>query len=127
MTFFLSGNLSHCLAIVPRKNPSSKQEDSTFPCTSPAADQFFLHGNFFISFEQGGYHELHNEPDGVKEKLVEEVVSFIDNHVTQPSSAPEEVTKEAETQQVAGAEPVAESTSPAAVAELGPESAKAKM
>jgi acylglycerol lipase len=34
-----------------------------------------------ISLEQGGYHELQNEPDGVKEKLLEEVVSFIDDHL----------------------------------------------
>jgi acylglycerol lipase len=26
---------------------------------------------------QGGYHELHNEPDGVKEKLAETIIAFV--------------------------------------------------
>lgn len=43
----------------------------------------------FISFEQGGYHELQNEPDGVKEKLLEEVVSFIDDHLASFTPAKE--------------------------------------
>jgi acylglycerol lipase len=30
---------------------------------------------------QGGYHELHNEPDGVKEKVIEECISFIEAHL----------------------------------------------
>ncbi|KAF9450096.1 alpha/beta-hydrolase [Macrolepiota fuliginosa MF-IS2] len=31
-----------------------------------------------ISLFEGGFHELQNEPDGVKEKLVEEVIEFIE-------------------------------------------------
>lgn len=81
-------------------------------------NNFFVWKFFSISFQQGGYHELQNEPDGVAEKLLEEVVSFIDDHLTQPalaSSAPEEVT----TVQQADSNP--------AVTELARGSAKAKM
>ncbi|GBE89889.1 lysophospholipase [Sparassis crispa] len=28
----------------------------------------------------GAYHELHNEPDGVKEKVLEDILAFIDSH-----------------------------------------------
>jgi acylglycerol lipase len=34
---------------------------------------------------QGGYHELHNEPDGVKEKVIEECISFIEAHLERRS------------------------------------------
>jgi acylglycerol lipase len=30
---------------------------------------------------QGGFHELQNEPDGVKEKLVEQIVNFVEETV----------------------------------------------
>ena len=33
-----------------------------------------------ISF-QGGYHELHNEPDGVREKLADTIIAFIEGHL----------------------------------------------
>jgi acylglycerol lipase len=36
--------------------------------------------NKTLSLNEGGYHELHNEPDGVKEKLFEECVRWIENH-----------------------------------------------
>lgn len=29
---------------------------------------------------QGGYHELHNEPDGVKEKFTDECVAWAEEH-----------------------------------------------
>lgn len=77
-------------------------------------------GNFFYHyfFEQGGYHELQNEPDGVKEKLAEEIVSFIDDRLA--SSTHDEVQ--------AGSEPPAsETTNSAVVTELASDSAKAKM
>lgn len=75
----------------------------------------------FISFEQGGYHELQNEPDGVKEKVLEEVVSFIDGHLdlVVASSIAEEVKEEAATQEAAVAP---ETTNPAVVTD-----SKAKM
>ncbi|KJA28801.1 hypothetical protein HYPSUDRAFT_61643 [Hypholoma sublateritium FD-334 SS-4] len=53
-----------------------------------------------ISLYQGGYHELHNEPDGVKEKLADEIVSFIEEHANIGSAqaeappAPEQVIEE---------------------------------
>ncbi|KAJ3575287.1 hypothetical protein NP233_g1202 [Leucocoprinus birnbaumii] len=34
-----------------------------------------------ISLFEGGFHELQNEPDGVKEKLADEVVHFIESHL----------------------------------------------
>lgn len=72
----------------------------------------------------GGYHELQNEPDGVKEKVLEEVVSFIDGHLDPVvASSTAEVKEEAATQQVAVAP---ETTNPAVVTELASDS-KAKM
>jgi len=85
---------------------------------------------FLISFKQGGYHELHNEPDGVKEKLVEEVVSFIDDHLTQPevdSPTPEAVKEAAVAVEANSEPPVSETTKPAAITEVAHDSAKAKM
>ena len=37
-----------------------------------------------ITISQGGYHELHNEPDGVSEKQSEEVISWIEAHLSAP-------------------------------------------
>jgi acylglycerol lipase len=34
-----------------------------------------------FSLYPGGFHELQNEPDGVKEKLVDECISFIEGHL----------------------------------------------
>jgi len=31
---------------------------------------------------QGGYHELQNEPDGVQEKLVNEIKTFVDEYAS---------------------------------------------
>lgn len=39
---------------------------------------------------KGGFHELHNEPDGVKEKLVEECISFIESHLEKHHEPAEE-------------------------------------
>jgi acylglycerol lipase len=36
---------------------------------------------------QGGYHELHNEPDGVKEKVAEECIVFIESHLDDVGAA----------------------------------------
>ena len=33
-----------------------------------------------IRIVQGGYHELHNEPDGVKEKFTDECVAWAEEH-----------------------------------------------
>jgi len=40
-----------------------------------------------ISIFQGGYHELHNEPDGVKDKLIEECITWVEAHLS-PSILP---------------------------------------
>ena len=66
---------------------------------------------FSFLAKQGGYHELQNEPDGVKEKLVEEIVSFIDDRLASSTLEEAEVHRTPET------------TNPADVTE----SAKAKM
>ena len=104
-----SGNLSSSFTIVPRQNPSSLQEDSIFPCASPELNPVTEY--IFISFEQGGYHELQNEPDGVKEKLLEEVVSFIDDRLASST--------------LGGVQ--AETTNPDVLTESADDSAKAKM
>ncbi|KAF8911546.1 Alpha/Beta hydrolase protein [Gymnopilus junonius] len=44
-----------------------------------------------ISLYDGGYHELQNEPAGVKEKLAAEVAAFIEEHIYASSSPPEGV------------------------------------
>jgi len=35
-----------------------------------------------LSLFKGGYHELQNEPDGVKEKLADEIITFVEAHLT---------------------------------------------
>ncbi|PPQ93829.1 hypothetical protein CVT25_013538 [Psilocybe cyanescens] len=40
-----------------------------------------------LSLYEGGFHELQNEPNGVKEKLADEIVAFIEEHLSKPSSA----------------------------------------
>jgi len=42
-----------------------------------------------LSLYEGGYHELHNEPDGVKEKLVEECDLWIESRLSGASSTPD--------------------------------------
>lgn len=32
---------------------------------------------------QNGFHELHNEPDGVKERLIEECIGWVEKRVSQ--------------------------------------------
>jgi acylglycerol lipase len=36
---------------------------------------------------QGGYHELQNEPDGVKERLAEEIIGFVYANTSQAAAA----------------------------------------
>jgi acylglycerol lipase len=38
--------------------------------------------NGSLMFTQGGYHELHNEPDGVKERLFEECITWVEAHLS---------------------------------------------
>ncbi|KAH9485599.1 Putative monoglyceride lipase [Psilocybe cubensis] len=35
-----------------------------------------------LSLYEGGFHELQNEPDGVKEKLADEIIAFIEKHLS---------------------------------------------
>ena len=37
---------------------------------------------------QGGYHELHNEPDGVKEKFTDECATWAEEHFIAPADEP---------------------------------------
>ncbi|EMD32944.1 hypothetical protein CERSUDRAFT_160986 [Gelatoporia subvermispora B] len=60
--------------------------------TSPKASQEFYNKltveDKKISLYEGGYHELVQEPDGVKEKFIEEMISWVEAHIgTQPGSA----------------------------------------
>jgi len=36
---------------------------------------------------EGGFHELHNEPDGVKEKFIEECITWVEAHLPPSNSA----------------------------------------
>jgi len=44
---------------------------------------------FLTIFLQGGYHELHNEPDGVRDKLADAIIAFIEEHVSGKKSSEE--------------------------------------
>ncbi|KAG8782197.1 hypothetical protein FRC12_021077 [Ceratobasidium sp. 428] len=59
-------------------------------CSYPTAEKFVKEApakdKKFIPFE-GGYHELHNEPDGVQEKLSETVVGWILEHIETTATA----------------------------------------
>ncbi|EDR09087.1 uncharacterized protein LACBIDRAFT_294023 [Laccaria bicolor S238N-H82] len=53
-----------------------------------------------ITLFPGGYHELQNEPDGVQEKLADEIKTFVDEHASsaadvEPSSETETPSKDA--------------------------------
>jgi acylglycerol lipase len=41
---------------------------------------------------QGGYHELQNEPDGVKEKLADTVIRYIEEQLSSINAASEDAT-----------------------------------
>jgi len=96
----------------PRDLPVMLAHGTDDKVTSHQASQSF-HDKIQVASKKiilfhGGYHELQNEPDGVKEKLLEEVVSFIDDRLA--SSTLEEAQ--------AGSEPRApETVNPADVAE----------
>ncbi|KAF9486087.1 alpha/beta-hydrolase [Pholiota conissans] len=85
--------------------------------TSPKASQKFHDGitadkKKIVLFE-GGFHELQNEPDGVKEKLAEEIVSFVEEHI--PTAAlPPAVETAAAAPEDTMAETVAETLAPTA-------------
>ncbi|KNZ73952.1 putative serine hydrolase C5E4.05c [Termitomyces sp. J132] len=68
--------------------------------TSPRASQAFYDKvpavDKRIKLCEGGYHELHNEPNGVKEQLVADIVAFIEAHLQgdiAASALPEERSK----------------------------------
>jgi len=35
-----------------------------------------------LSLYEGGFHELHNEPDGVKERLIKECIGWVNEHLS---------------------------------------------
>jgi len=52
-------------------------------CSVEAAKQFIEKlpaSDKKISLYEGGYHELQNEPDGVKEKFTDECVTWVEEH-----------------------------------------------
>ncbi|KAG8720944.1 hypothetical protein FRC09_008715 [Ceratobasidium sp. 395] len=59
-------------------------------CSFPTAEKFVKEApakdKKFVPFE-GGYHELHNEPDGVQEKLAETVVGWVLEHIETAATA----------------------------------------
>jgi acylglycerol lipase len=55
-------------------------------CPSPLVSSIFLTLRRLLS--QGAYHEIQNEPDGVKEKMTEECITWIEAHLSGVSSAP---------------------------------------
>ncbi|KAF5355062.1 hypothetical protein D9756_005516 [Leucocoprinus leucothites] len=62
-----------------------------------------------ISLFEGGFHELQNEPGGVKEKLADEVIQFIESHLPPTISV-------TEVESVSGAPSIEETPSPEAQA-----------
>ncbi|QRW10594.1 alpha/beta hydrolase family protein [Ceratobasidium sp. AG-Ba] len=54
-------------------------------CSCPAAEKFVKEApakdKTFVPFD-GGFHELHNEPDGVQEKLIETVAGWVLAHAS---------------------------------------------
>ncbi|EIN06778.1 lysophospholipase [Punctularia strigosozonata HHB-11173 SS5] len=65
-------------------------EDKVTSCKS--TEEFFQNlpaQDKKLSLYPGGYHELHNEPDGVKEKFIEECISWVEAHLpAEPSPSP---------------------------------------
>jgi len=57
--------------------------------TSPVASNLFIEKigatDKKLSIYDGAYHELHNEPDGVREKLFEECISWVEAHLSASS------------------------------------------
>ena len=39
-----------------------------------------------LSVYKDGYHELHNEPDGVAEKFVDELIAWVQAHLDSPQA-----------------------------------------
>ncbi|KAF8161353.1 Alpha/Beta hydrolase protein [Crassisporium funariophilum] len=109
---------------------TSHQASQTFHDNIPAAKKT-------ITLFPGGYHELQNEPDGVKEKLAGEIIAFIDEHLDDPSTSAaagiSAIDAENPTATKAEAEPVVSGTTDTVPPiEAGPEptgvgSARAKM
>ncbi|KIY46013.1 alpha/beta-hydrolase [Fistulina hepatica ATCC 64428] len=61
--------------------------------TSVSASQEFhdklpSHVDKRISLFQGGYHELQNEPGGVRERLADEIIQFVNEHLTISAPVP---------------------------------------
>ncbi|KAG6861701.1 hypothetical protein C0995_013270 [Termitomyces sp. Mi166 len=53
---------------------TSSKASQAFYDKIPAADKK-------IKLFEGGYHELHNEPDGIKEQLLIDIIAFIEAHL----------------------------------------------
>lgn len=58
------------------KLPANDKNISLYEVCFPDVD-FYSMSNRVL---QGGYHELQNEPDGVKERLVDECVAWAEAH-----------------------------------------------
>ena len=58
------------------KLPANDKNISLYEVCFPDVDFYSLSNRVL----QGGYHELQNEPDGVKERLVDECVAWAEAH-----------------------------------------------
>ena len=61
---------------------------------SGGQDVLAVHGMFLSirqdvtpTFAKGGFHELHNEPDGVKEKVIGECIAWVEAHLSSGRTA----------------------------------------
>jgi acylglycerol lipase len=63
--------------------PAKDKKLSTHPVS-----HLVLRDATFVAYTlvQGGFHEILNEPDGVREKAVDECIAFIDSHLEQPTA-----------------------------------------
>ena len=48
---------------------------------------FYPPGYVTPTFTKGGFHELHNEPDGVKEKVIGECIAWVEAHLSSGRAA----------------------------------------
>ena len=65
------------------------QGDKDEVCSIDASRKFFEKievKDKTLSVYPDGYHELHNEPDGVAEKFVDELVAWVQTHVDSPQA-----------------------------------------
>ena len=57
-------------------------------------DTYSYYPFFLLLSEKDGYHELHNEPNGVKDRFIDECISWVEARLPSSSSVPSPTQKE---------------------------------